>query len=60
MRTLVVDRIRRCDSRPSAPASFFQTQEAAEIALASLNHPQDRFLTYTLDQTMTTLKPFIK
>ena len=41
-------------------ASFFTTNEAAEIALASLNHPQDRFLTYTLDQTMNTLKPFIK
>ena len=41
-------------------ASFFTTQEAAEIALASLNHPQDRFLQYTLDQTMNTLKPFIK
>ncbi len=25
-------------------ASFFQTTEAAEIALESLNHPQDRFL----------------
>jgi glucose/arabinose dehydrogenase/lysophospholipase L1-like esterase len=41
-------------------ASFFKTQEAAEIALASLNLPQDRFLSYTLDQTMNTLKPFIK
>ena len=41
-------------------ASFFRTQEAAEVALASLNQPQDRFLTYTLDQTMLTLKPFIK
>src|SRR6185503_10673349 len=25
-------------------ASFFRTKEAAEVALASLNHPQDRFL----------------
>jgi glucose/arabinose dehydrogenase/lysophospholipase L1-like esterase len=41
-------------------ASFFTTKEAAEVALASLNHPQDRFLQYTLDQTMNTLKPFIK
>jgi hypothetical protein len=41
-------------------ASFFKTPQAAEIALASLNHPQDRFLEYTLDQTMNTLKPFIK
>jgi len=41
-------------------ASFFTTQEAAEVALASLNQPTDRFLQYTLDQTMNTLKPFIK
>ena len=41
-------------------ASFFRTSEAAQIALASLNHPQDRFLEYTLDQTMNTLKAFIK
>ena len=41
-------------------ASFFQTTEAATIALESLNHPQDRFLEYTLDQAMNTLKPFIR
>ena len=41
-------------------ASFFQTTEAAAVALESLNHPQDRFLEYTLDQTMNTLKPFIR
>ncbi|HEY7497585.1 MAG TPA: PVC-type heme-binding CxxCH protein [Vicinamibacterales bacterium] len=41
-------------------ASFFQTQEAAEVALASLEKPQDRFLKYTLDQAMNTLKAFIR
>lgn len=41
-------------------ASFFQTQEAAEVALQSLNHPQDRFLEYTLDQTMNALEPFLR
>jgi glucose/arabinose dehydrogenase len=41
-------------------ASFFRSQEAAEVALASLEHPQDRFLKYTLDQTMNTLKTFIR
>jgi hypothetical protein len=41
-------------------ASFFTTAEAAEVALASLNHPQDRFLTYTLDQAMKTLERFLK
>ena len=39
-------------------ASFFQAPTAAAVALESLNHPQDRFLTYTLDQTMKTLDPF--
>jgi glucose/arabinose dehydrogenase len=41
-------------------ASFFQTSGAASVALESLNHPQDRFLEYTLDQAMNTLKPFVK
>jgi hypothetical protein len=41
-------------------ASFFQSSEAAVVAMESLNHPQDRFLAYTLDQTMKTLDPFIK
>ncbi len=41
-------------------ASFFKSTEAAEVALASLALPQDRFLEYTLDQTMNTLKPFIR
>ncbi len=41
-------------------ASFFQTADAAQVALESLNYPQDRFLSHTLDQTMNTLKPFLK
>jgi len=41
-------------------ASFFQTREALEVALASLDRPQDRFLEYTLDQTMRTLKAIVK
>ena len=53
-------RIRPCASRPSAPPASSRPQEAAEVALASLDQPQDRFLNYTLDQTMKTLKPFIK
>jgi glucose/arabinose dehydrogenase/azurin len=39
-------------------ASFFQTPEAAAVAVASLERPQDRFLKYTLDQAMNTLKAF--
>jgi glucose/arabinose dehydrogenase len=41
-------------------ASFFTVPEAAEVALASANLPQDRFLTYTLDQAMRTLKAFMR
>jgi glucose/arabinose dehydrogenase/lysophospholipase L1-like esterase len=41
-------------------ASFFKSSAAAAVAMESLNHPQDRFLTYTLDQAMKTLDPFIK
>jgi hypothetical protein len=41
-------------------ASFFQASEAAAVALESLNHPQDRFLKFALDQTMDTLQPFIR
>jgi hypothetical protein len=41
-------------------ASFFRTSEATAVALQSLDHPQDRFLEYTLDQAMNTLKPFVR
>ena len=56
LRTLVADPHPAVRLEAVRAASFFTTQEAAEIALLSLNHPQDRFLTYTLDQTMATLK----
>jgi glucose/arabinose dehydrogenase/azurin/lysophospholipase L1-like esterase len=38
--------------------SFFQTPDAAPVALASLEKPQDRFIAYTFDRTMDTLKAF--
>jgi glucose/arabinose dehydrogenase len=41
-------------------ASFFRSSAAAAVAMETVNHPQDRFLQYTLDQTMKTLEPFIK
>ena len=41
-------------------ASFFQSPDAARVALVSLNHPQDRFLEYTLDQAMKTLDRFVQ
>ncbi len=40
--------------------SFFQTPDATALALESLNHPQDRFLKFALDQTMDTLKAFVR
>ena len=53
-------RIPACGSKRSAPPASSRRSEAAEVALESLNQPQDRFLKYTLDQTMKTLKPFIR
>ena len=47
-------------SKPCAPRASSGPTEAAEVALASLAQPQDRFLRYTLDQTMNTLKPFVR
>jgi hypothetical protein len=41
-------------------ASFFHSEEAVRIALQSLEHPQDRFLSYTLDRTMDTLERFLR
>jgi azurin len=38
-------------------ASFLQGPDAARVALASLESPQDRFLDYTLEQTLATLNP---
>jgi hypothetical protein len=53
--------------RPSGGASgsraggqLLSDVEAAAVALESLNHPQDRFLKFALDQTMDTLKPFVR
>jgi glucose/arabinose dehydrogenase/lysophospholipase L1-like esterase len=40
--------------------SFFKTPDAAAVALESLNHPQDRFLEYTLHQAMNTLDRFLR
>jgi glucose/arabinose dehydrogenase/lysophospholipase L1-like esterase len=41
-------------------ASFFTTPQAAEVALETLNHPMDKYLKYTLDETMNTLDRFTK
>jgi len=63
---LALLRVQATDPHPAVrleavrAASFFQTTEAAEVALMSLDRPGDRFLDYTLDQTMKTLKAFLK
>ncbi len=41
-------------------ASFFTSPQAAELALEVLNHPMDKYLQYTLDETMNTLDRFTK
>jgi glucose/arabinose dehydrogenase len=40
--------------------SFFTTSQAAEVALESVNHEQDAFLKYALDETMKTLDKHAK
>src|SRR5688500_3826281 len=40
--------------------SYFTTAAAAEVALESLNHPQDPFLEFTLNETIKTLERFQK
>ncbi len=41
-------------------ASFFRTAEAADVALAALNHPTDYYLDYTLTETMKQLEPYVR
>jgi glucose/arabinose dehydrogenase len=41
-------------------ASYFTTSEAADVALESLNKPQDSVLKYTLDEAMKTLDKYNK
>jgi glucose/arabinose dehydrogenase len=40
--------------------SFFNTQEAIDIATESLIHPSDDYLKYVYDETMKTLEPRVK
>ena len=60
LKTLVGDEHPAVRLEAVRAASFFRTPDAAEVALESLNHPQDRFLEYTLDQAMATLQQFIR
>ena len=49
-----------CGSRPCAPRASSRRRKRRRSRSPSLDHPQDRFLQYTLDQTMKTLKPFVR
>src|SRR5205807_1989381 len=40
--------------------SFFTNVEAADVALLSLEKPQDAYLKYTLDETMKALDKYLK
>jgi glucose/arabinose dehydrogenase len=60
LRTLALDEHPAVRLEAVRAASFFASAEAVEVALASLDHPQDRFLEYTLDQAMSTLDRFLK
>ena len=37
-------------------ASFFETAKAAEVALEATQHEMDKYLTFTLKETLDTLK----
>ncbi len=60
LKTLAVDAHPAVRLEAVRAASFFQSADAAAVALSSLDHPQDRFLSYTLDQTMKTLDAFAR
>ena len=54
----VVDEHPRVRLEAVRACSFFTTSKAAEVALESLNLPQDPVLKYTMDETMKTLEAF--
>jgi len=58
LKTLVTDDHPRVRLEAVRACSFFQTSGAAEIALESVNKEQDRFLEYTLDETLKTLEQY--
>lgn len=60
MKVQAVDEHPRVRLEAVRGCSFFQTYEAAEVALESLNHPQDPWLEHTLNETIKTLERFQK
>lgn len=53
---LVTDKHPRVRLEAVRACSFFDSRRAAEIALESVNLPQDYYLKYTLDETLKTLE----
>ena len=53
---LVADKHPRVRLEAVRACSFFDSRKAAEIALESVNLPQDYYLKYALDETLTTLE----
>ncbi len=60
LRELAEDDFPRVRLEAVRACSFFQSAEAAEIALLALNHPRDRFLDYALKETVRGLAPHWK
>jgi len=60
LRTLVNDEHPRVRLEAVRALSFFDSNEALEIAVESLIHPQDDYLKYALNETMATLEVRIK
>ncbi|MDX1952781.1 MAG: GDSL-type esterase/lipase family protein [Verrucomicrobiota bacterium] len=60
LKTQVNDEHPRVRLEAVRACSFFKTQEAADVALESLAHPQDDYLKYCLDETMGTLEKHLK
>jgi glucose/arabinose dehydrogenase/lysophospholipase L1-like esterase len=60
LKVQVVDESPRVRLEAVRACSFFQTADAADVALASLDKPQDYYLKYTLDETMKALDKYTK
>jgi glucose/arabinose dehydrogenase len=60
LRTQVNDEHPRVRLEAVRALSFFDSQEAIDVAVESLIHDQDDYLTYTLKETMNTLERRVK
>ena len=60
LKTLATDEHPPCGSKPSAPRASSRRRKRPRSRWRRSAQPQDRFLNYTLDQTMNTLKPFVR